>query len=232
VIPMKVGLAGTLCVLSICVPSARAGAQSAPGEHSKLALRVSLELRKEDHWQRVDPKTVFDNGDEIRFRFMTSQGGFLYVMNRSSDGEVSWLFPVAGEGARSRVEPGPDYLVPGNDGSFVVGGRAGFDVTYWILSPAPMDMSETGLLAPGSQPSTLEPRCRAETLKARGLCTDERAGARPFTQNGQAPPLGALEGKPLVSRELKFQSQNDSTHISLASSRSGVIVYEFLIAHK
>jgi len=194
-------------------------------------MRLSLELRREDQWQRVDPKTVFHNGDAIRFRFVTSLGGYLYVLNRSSDGEVSWIFPVPRERERSRVEPGPDYLVPGTIGSFVVGGRAGFDVTYWILSPAPMDTGEAALPTPGSQPSTLEPRCRSETLKARGLCTDERAGPRPFTQNGQSPPLGVLEGKPLISRELKFQSKNDSTRISLANPRSGVIVYEFLIAH-
>ncbi len=228
---MKILLTGALCALSICACPVRAPGQSSPGQNSTLALRVNLELMKEDHWLRIDPKTVFHNGDAIRFRFMTSLGGFLYVMNRSSDGEVSWLFPLSREGQKSRVEPGPDYLVPGTNGSFVVGGRAGFDTTYWILSPAPVDISEAVLTVLESQPSTLEPRCRAETLKARGLCTDERAGPRPFSQGGQAAPLAALEGKPLLSRELKFQSKNDSTHISLAGPRSGVIVYEFLIAH-
>lgn len=228
---MRILLASTLGLLAICAYPPGAGAQNSPGENSKLAMRVSLELRKEDQWQRVDPKTVFHNGDAIRFRFVTSLGGYLYVLNRSSDGEASWLFPLPRGGEKSRVEAGPDYLVPGTKGSFVVGGRAGFDVTYWILSPTPMDMGEAALPAPGSQPSTLEPRCRAETLKARGLCTDERAGPRPFTRTDQAPSLGALEGKPLVSRELKFQSKNDSTRISLASPRSGVIIYEFLIAH-
>ena len=228
---MRTLLTGALCVLSLCACPAPAPGQSTPSENSTLALRVSLELKKEAHWQRVDPQTVFHHGDAIRFRFVTSLGGFLYVMNRSSDGEVSWLFPLSYEGQKSRVEPGPDYLIPGTNGSFVVGGRAGFDITYWILSPVPMDMSEAALPAPGSQPSTLEPRCRAETLKARGLCTDERAGPRPFSQSGQAAPLAALEGKPLLSRELKFESKNDATHISLANPRSGVIVYEFLIAH-
>jgi hypothetical protein len=228
---MKILLIGALCVLSICACPVRAPAQSSPDANSTLALRVSLELKNDDRWQRVDPKTVFHNGDAIRFRFVTSLGGFLYVINRSSDGEMSWLFPQSREGQKGHVEPGPDYLIPGTNGSFVVGGRAGFDTTYWILSPAPMDMSEAALPAPGIQPSTLEPRCRAETLKARGLCTDERAGPRPFTPNGQASPMGVLERKPLVSRELKFQSNTDSTRISVAGPRSGVIVYEFLIAH-
>jgi hypothetical protein len=161
---------------------------------------------------------------------VTSVGGFLYVLNHSSDGEVSWLFPLPEEGQRSRVEPGPEYLVPGARGSFVVGGRPGYDVTYWILSPAPMGTSEAALLTPGSQPSTLEPRCRSEMLRARGVCVDERAGPRSITRPEQAP-LEALQGKSLVSRELKFQTKNDSTRISLPSFRSAVIVYEFLIAH-
>jgi hypothetical protein len=226
----RVVLTGSLCVLSSCAWHANAKAQDAPGERSKLALQVSLEMRKDDQWQRVDPKTVFHNNDAIRFRFQTSLGGYLYVVNHSSDGEVSWLFPQPGIGQKSRVEPGPEYLIPGTKGSFAVGGKAGFDVTYWILSPTPIDTSETTLPAPGSQPNTLEPRCRTETLKARGLCTDERAGPRSFTRTEPAP-LGALEGKSLVSRELKFQSKDDSTRISLASAHPGVIVYEFLIAH-
>jgi hypothetical protein len=227
---MRIPLASALCALSICAYQPSVLAQNSPAENSKLALRVSLELRKGDQWQRVDPQTVFHNREVIRFRFVTSLGGYLYVLNHSSDGEVSWLFPLPQEGQRSRVEPGPEYLVPGTRGSFVVGGKPGFDVTYWILSPAPIDRSEVALPTPGSQPSTLEPRCRTETLRARGLCVDERAGPRAITRTEQAP-LEALEGKSLVSRELKFQTKNDSTRISLASPRSGMIVYEFVIAH-
>jgi len=228
---MRILLASSLCALALCACPARAVGQKAPGETSKFALRVSVELRKGDHqWQSVDPQTVFHKGDAIRFRFITSVGGFLYVLNHSSDGEAAWLFPLPQEGQGSRVEPGSEYLIPGTGGAFVVGGRPGFDVTYWVLSSASIAMGEAVLPTPGSQPSTLEPRCRTETLRARGLCVDERAGPRAITRPEQAP-LEALQGKSLVSRELKFQTKNDSTRISSANPPSGVIVYEFLIAH-
>jgi hypothetical protein len=80
----------------------------------------------------------------------------------------------------------------------------------------------------GSQPSTLEPRCHTETLKARGLCVDDRAGAGPIKESDA--PLPSLRNSPLVSRELKFRSEDGATHISSADS-SKVIVYEFRIAH-
>ena len=227
---MRILLATALFALSVCAWQPGAGAENSPGENSKLAMRVSVEQRKAGQWQRVDPQTVFHNSDVIRFSFMTTLGGYLYVLNHSSDGEVSWLFPRPQEGQKSRVEPGPEYLVPGTKGWFVVLGKPGFDVTSWILSSAPIDTSEAALPTPGSQPSTLEPRCRTETLRARGLCEDERAGPRAIAGPEQAP-LEALRSTPLVSRELKFQTKNGSTSISLLRPKSGVIVYEFLIAH-
>ncbi len=227
---MGILLVGSLCVMFTCVSQPCDLARSSPAESSQPAIKVGLELRRGEQWQPVDPQTVFHTGDEIRFRFVTTVGGYLYVMNHSSDGEVSWLFPLLEEGQRSRVEPGPEYLIPGTRGSFIVGGKPGFEVTNWVLSPVPIDTSESASPAPGSQPSTLEPRCRTETLRARGLCLDDRAGPRVLTRRDQTP-LKTLQNTPLVSRELKFQRKNDSTHISLPSSRSGVIVYEFLIAH-
>ncbi len=227
---MGIALLSSLCVMFACAFQPCDLARSSPAESSQPAIKVGLEMWKEEQWQPVDPQTVFHAGEEIRFRFMTTVGGYLYVMNHSSDGEVSWLFPLFEKGQRSRVEPGPQYLIPGTRGSFVVGGKPGFDVTNWVLSPVPIDTRESASPTPGSQPSTLEPRCRTETLRARGLCLDDRAGPRALTRQDR-PPLKALQNTPLVSRDLKFQRKNESTHISLPSSRSGVIVYEFVIAH-
>lgn len=203
--------------------------QTTPSD-GKLAIEVSLELRQQEGWQPVDPTIVFHKNDEIRFRFRTSRGGYLYVLNRNSDGQSSWLFPRPEKGAASRVEPGPDYLVPGTKGSFLVGGAPGFDTTYWILGPTPIDTRESAQPAFGSQPSTLEPRCRTEVLKARGLCMDNRAGPGPITRPDEAP-LKILRTTPLVARDLKFHTQDGSTRISSLGAQDGVIVYEFRIAH-
>jgi len=204
--------------------------QAPPSDAAKLAIEVTLELKQSNEWHWADPSTVFHKNDEIRFRFRTSRVGHLYVLNRSSDGQSAWLFPRPAEGYASRVEPGPDYLVPGTKGSFIVGGSPGFDVTYWILSSAPIDTREAGQPAFGSQPSTIEPRCRAEILKARGLCMDDRAGPGPIRQLDEAP-LKFLHSSPLISRELTFQTQEGSTRISSADAQNGMVVYEFRISH-
>jgi hypothetical protein len=195
-----------------------------------VALEIVLQRNQGNQWQSVDAGTVFHKDDTIRFRFHSSRGGYLYVLNHSSNGESTWLFPRPEADQNSRVEPGPDYLIPGTKGSFVVGGSPGFDVTYWVLSPTPINMQQALQPAMGSQPSTLEPRCRTETLKARGLCVDDRAGPGPIKESAEAPLL-ALLNSPLASRELKFRSEDGATHISSADSSNKVIVYEFRIAH-
>jgi hypothetical protein len=111
-----------------------------------------------------------------------------------------------------------------------VGGKPGFDVTYWILSPVPIDSREVEVPAPGGQPSTLEPRCREEVLRARGLCEDDRAGPRPLT-SPEHSPVQMPRNTTLVSRDLKFHTQEGSTNISAPKTQGGVIVYEFRIAH-
>jgi hypothetical protein len=193
-------------------------------------FQVRLERRRGDQWQPVDAQTVFHKDDEIRFRFRTSLGGYLYVFSRSSDGQSTWLFPRPERGERSRVEPGPEYLIPGMKGSFVVGGKPGFDVAYWIQSPVPIDTREVQGPAPGSQPSTLQPRCREEVLRARGLCQDDRAGPRPLTSLQQLP-VQVPQNRTLVARDLKFRAQEGATNISAPNIHGGVIVYEFRIAH-
>ena len=195
------------------------------------SVEVRLELRKDGEWQPVESTAVLGANDEIRFRFRTFFPGYLYVLNRTSSGETDWLYPLADQGQTSRVEPGPGYLIPGTRGSFVVGGTPGFDVTYWVVSPSPIDTRGPAMPAAGSQPSTLIPRCREQVLKARGLCVDERAGPRPLARPDQVPPE-LRRGARLAARDLKFRADSGQTRISAKVSPTGVIVYEFRIAHR
>jgi hypothetical protein len=228
---MRISIAGAwLLGTLVLVLGIAASSQDSKSEAGNLAIDVALERKQGDEWRWVDPGTVFHKGQEIRFRFRSSRSGYLYVLNRSSTGESTWLFPRFHESQSGRVEPGPDYLVPGTKGSFVVEGSPGFDITYWILSPIPIDVRETSQPVPGSQPSTLEPRCRTETLKARGLCVDDRAGPGPIREFGDAP-LSVLRSGALVSRDLKFHSQDGATRISSGDPQNRTVVYEFRIAH-
>lgn len=213
-----------------CACSVNGLPDDTPTARPERAFQIRLEQRRGGQWQAVDARTVFHKDDEIHFRFRTSIGGYLYVLNRSSDGQSTWLFPRPERQETSRVEPGPDYLIPGTKGFFVVGGRPGFDITYWIQSPVPIDTREVEEPARGSQPSTLEPRCRQEVLRARGLCEDNRAGPRPLTSSEHSPvPLP--QNTTLVARDLKFRAEEGSTNISAPNTEGGVVVYEFRIAH-
>ncbi len=192
------------------------------------AVEIGLEWRKDGRWETVDPATVFSANDEVRFRFRTTTPGYLYVLNRSAGGETAWLFPRPEQGHSSRVEPGPVYLVPGERGSFVIGGTPGFDTTYWVVSPTPVESRAPELPPSGVQPSTLLPRCREQVLKARGLCVDERAGPRPLSKSEPAP----AELPALKARDLTFRAESGQTRITAKGSTTGVIVYEFRIAHR
>jgi hypothetical protein len=201
-----------------------------PVDSSGPVFQVGVDHRREGQWRHVGAQTVFRKDDEIRFRFRTSLGGYLYVLNLSSDGQSTWLFPRPERGESSRVEPGPLYLIPGTKGVFVVGGKPGFDITYWIESPVPIDTGEVEGPAPGSQPNTLVPRCREEVLQARGLCEDERAGPQPLA-SPEHSPVHLPGNTTLVARDLKFHTEAGSTSISAPKTEGGVIVYEFRIAH-
>lgn len=112
-----------------------------------------------------------------------------------------------------------------------MGGNPGFDVTYWILSPTPIDSSQPFVPTGDSRTSTLQPRCRSEVLKARGLCTDERAG--PHAVNDAVDlPVRPPESEKLHSRDLTFKSEEGATQISGLTHQSDVVVYEFTIAHE
>lgn len=213
---------------ALCLPrQVLYGADTSSG---KFSIEVAVERQKDDQWDRVDPQTVFHAGDYVRFRFRATRGGYLYVLNNSSDKTTTWLFPRSGSAERSQVDAGVEYIVPTGQGAFEVGGSPGFDVTYWILSPRPIDSTQSFVPTAGSQTSTLQPRCRSEVLKSRGLCVDERAGAR-SVDDPATLPLHPPDSDKLHSRDLKFKSREGATQISGLSHQSDVVVYEFTIAH-
>lgn len=206
-------------------------AQEAPIKTAPLSisLEIKVELKTDSSWVEVDPRTVFRAGDTIRFQFRTSAGGYLYVLHRNPEGLTSWIFPRSNVGQRSRVESGTSYLIPGKNDSFVVEGPAGFEVTYWILSVAPVAIRDALIPVAPIQPNTLQPRCRTQAESNVARCLDDNAGAHSVQQSqsrGQDPKGGSL-----VARDLKFRTEQGSTQVSAADSSNGVLLYEFRIAH-
>jgi len=220
-----------LCCFAVWILAAApcAAQISAPAQPSR-EIEVSLELRRAPGWETIDPQSVLRLGDVIRFRFRSASGGHLYVFSVSSAGEGVWLFPRPAQGQMNSVEPRTEYVIPGLNGSFVVGGSPGFDIVYWVVSRVSLDTQ----IKPqrGTQPSTLRPRCREGPLKARGLCLDDRAGASAVQDIGNLPFEWSDADRQLLSRDLTFRSEDGLSRVTAHNENDGILVYQFRIAHQ
>lgn len=200
------------------------------------SVEITLEQYLSGEWKPVDPRTVFRANDQIRFRFQSTTGGYLYVLNRSSNGESEWIFPNVKTGRANEVEPGKAYLVPATEGAFVIEGTPGFDITYWLINPTPLADWENSLeqAAPQKVENTLLPRCREGGLKARGDggCLDDRAGAGPVKNTSALPAaLGRADG--LQPRGLRFHGKGSTSTTITAKGPAGTpLLYEFRVAHQ
>jgi hypothetical protein len=194
-------------------------------------VQVSLERQEGSDWKALDPRVVLNAKDRIRFKFETTYAGFLYVYNRGSDGATDRLLP--GDGADNRVEPGKSFTVPAS-GSFVIDGPAGFDITYWIVSPEPLariPMFDDAPATATTGPSTLIPRCK-EGLVARGGagsgCLDERAGPQATVNPGKIVPKAQSTLRP---RSIRLEKDGEA-RIAAPASKQAPLIYEFRVAHK
>ena len=190
-------------------------------EARKSYVQVTLERFDGAAWQPVDPRTILQQKDKVRFRFSTGFPGYLYVFTRNSDGSTEKLFPPASDSS-NRVEPGQSYILPSEEGNYLIDGPPGFDITHWIVTPEPMAALPAGGSLPRSEiVNTLIPRCREGGLRPRGAggCLDDRAGPQP-------PRDSALK-----ARNIRIDKGADAK-ISSPNSKTGPIVYEFRVAHQ
>jgi hypothetical protein len=186
-------------------------------------IRVTVERQDGTVWTAVNAAHVFETGDKLRFRFSSSIGGYLYVINQGTSGTNELLFPRSDTGGDNRVEAGKDYIVPASQGWFKVSGPAGQDVVSWLVSPVDLGKQYRPLPPPPAPdtvlPSSLRPRCDDTILKARGDCIDTSAGV-----------------KPVAPRELMYTKDNsrgkESVVLSSPASLSGPVTYELRLAHR
>lgn len=200
-------------------------------------LEITLEKRDGASWRVVDPGLVFEKDDRVRFRVRLNFSGFLYVMNHSTSGAYTLLFPGEDTGQHNRLEANREYLVPATEGWFRITGPAGHEVVYWLVSP--MEFGDTKArpgplrMPPKSpqRPPVLMPRCDDTILRARGNCVDTSAGPKPTPETGRLP--STLAGVPdAAAREMVFLRQKDSTVVSAPEALPGPVVFEFRLAHR
>jgi len=206
---------------------AHAQARSPAVQRNKLQL--SLECWRQNEWRAMDAQSVFKQQDRIRFRFRTSVPGYLYILNYSSSGQVSWLYPAPGS-LSNRVEEGHEAIIPRADGSYLVGGPPGFDTLYWILRSTSFEPPQVD----GKQldvPSTLVSRCREEEPPAEVACVDKSAGPKPVPDPRKLQTALGISNS-LVARDLTFESKPQGTEIGTDSDgASSGIIYQVRIAH-
>jgi hypothetical protein len=201
---------------------------------AKGLLEITLEQKIGEETKPVAAEHVFEQGDVVRFKLHSDYNGYLYVMNQSTSGEFSTVFPAADTGSDNRIAAKRDYVVPA-DGWFRISGPAGFEVLYFLLSPTALTQPAVagrpggaGFVMPGPA-SSLKPRCNDEVFRARGECMDTSAGPSAVPPGAALPPeISPIAGS--ASRDITFTRNSDSTTVGTNAGKAPVI-YTFRLAH-
>jgi hypothetical protein len=218
-----------LLAVSAAFPQSRTLTQ---GPHR---MEITLERLDGDRWQAIDPGLVLAQGDHVRFRYRTNFDGYLYVTNHNSSGAYQQLVPLAETGQDNRVTADHDYRVPSTATMFTIGGPAGFETVYWLVTPS--RVSEPAPRTPPVPRQTrtapdpnLTPRCDDTIWRARGDCIDNSAGPK-LVPRGETLPESLASGG-ARSRDLFFMRQDDKAIISSPTPLTGPVLYEFRLAHR
>jgi hypothetical protein len=197
-------------------------------------IDVTVELGDAGGWHAVNPATVFAPGDRLRFRVSSTFAGFLYVVNYGTSGSYDLLFPGSDTGSDNRIAAARDFVVPGTQGAFRVGGPPGHDTIYWLVSPVEFGRQYQPLPSPpvpGTLPPSFRPRCDDEVLRARGDCVDASAGVKAVKPGEKLPEnMNGLANA--ASRDLVFTKEQNQTAVSSTTPLSGPIIYELVLAHR
>ena len=182
-------------------------------------MEITLERRDGNAWKSVDPGMVLSAKERIRFRFKSNFKGYLYVINHSTSGTSTLMFPRQDTGSMNKIEAGKEYVVPATQGAFRVEGPEGYDVISWMVSPVMLAAPSMTERAEPPTPVEMKPRCDDTIFKARGDCVDTEAGPKSQADSDS-------------SGELVFMRQKNSSVIASPMPLKGPVVYEFRLAHR
>jgi len=229
---MKTSVRRLIGLFALLVMSSDGWGQTRSAEGFRV--EIVLEKNESGAWKSVDPRSVLDQNDRVRFRVKTNFAGYLYVTSLNTSGKYEVLFPTVQTGRQNKVDADRQYVIPAVDGAFRIVGPPGQEIVYWLVSPVELAGVDT---APANRPSTskpptpLVPRCDGALLRARGDCIDLSAGPKPIEPNDQLP--GALARRSdLRSRDLVFERDEEKAIVSASGRFGEPVVYEFRLAHK
>lgn len=182
------------------------------------------------------PGHVFEPGDVVRFR-VTARGvdGYLYVIDQGTSGAYTTLFPAEDSRADTFLHANQDVFVPSvEDGWFEVGGPAGFDLLYFVVSPKPINIAanvgESGKQRPAPLPNSLKPRCDDAIFRARGECVDSTAGPAPLARDVPLPPQITAAARN-ATRDIVLEESDEDHSVKATVPLDKPAVYVFRLAH-
>jgi hypothetical protein len=219
----------SVALLAFAAALSHVTAQQDATSPPRKTIDITVEQREGSEWKPVSAQKVFRTNDVVRFRLRSQVPGYLYVMNHESDGVKTWLYPRSSAAGNNYVAADNVYLIPDDKGSFSVGGKPGFDVTYWMISPTVLSV-DSGTTGQRDKPNNLLPRCDGP-LRARGACEDKQAGPHVVTDPSEVPPAFSASGG-LLSRELTFKTGTPGVQVSTPEPVSESIIYALWIAHQ
>jgi hypothetical protein len=199
---------------------------------------IHLEQKKDDKAVAMYPGHVFQPGDVVRFRVSArAMEGYLYVIDQGSSGAYTTLFPAQGTRADTFLHADQDVFVPSvEDGWFEVGGPAGFDVLYFVVSPKPIDIAagsveseKPGAAAP--PPDSMKPRCDDAIFRSRGECVDSTAGPAPLARDVPLPPQITAAARN-ASRDIVLEENDEDHSVTATAPLDKPAVYVFRLAHQ
>ena len=194
-------------------------------------LEITLEKQDAKGWRAVDPRLVLDPGDRVRFRARASFAGHLYVMNQSTSGQYSLLFPAEDTGRENRIEADREFVIPATEGWFRIGGPPGHEIVWWLVSPVAFEGGEPPPPRLKRKTPAMTPRCDQTILRARGACVDSSAGPQAAAEPARVPEnLAKITGA--ASHELVFMRQKDAAVVSSPGGLAGPAIFEFRVAHR
>lgn len=200
-------------------------------------LTIRLEQYRNEKVVPVRPEHVFTADDVVRFRLKSANDGYIYVVDHSTSGEYTVLFPAGDSSASNAVQRDTEFYVPTPEtGWFQVGGAPGFDTVYFLLSPTRLTVSgapttvQPRMKPQDKLPDNLLPRCNDSIFKARGECVDDTAGPAVLPRGATLPPQISVAAAD-ASRDLSLVNDADGT-VRVTKTSGGPAVYVFRIAHK
>ena len=195
-------------------------------------MEIVLERRDGDAWKTVDPGLVLEQNDRVRFRFHADFNGHLYVMNMSTSGTYSLLFPREETGRDNQIRAGREYLVPATQAWFRISGPPGHEIVYWMVTPTELRETVAPVPRPKKLPASMTPRCDDTLFRARGECIDTSAGPKGIVSRELLPDnLGSVAGQDATG-DLMFMRQQNTAVVASPGPLKGPVIYEFHIAHK